>query len=57
MNFKSVGFYKLQSIELLNDKYNDLLKDISSVEVQTSKALDTCLELKISSFIYWGSEF
>lgn len=56
INFKIMEINKLNSIQLININCIAYVRNINIVEVQTSKGFNTCLELKISNLLYWGSE-
>jgi len=56
INFKLMEVNKLNSIQLININCIAYFNNTNIIEVQTSKGFNTCLELKISNLLYWGSE-
>jgi hypothetical protein len=47
---------KLKPIKLLNKDLVKLLHDHSLIEIQSFRAITTCIELEISNLVFWGSE-
>jgi len=56
VKFELIELDKLKPLQLLNKDLLKLFTNYSLVEIQTFKAITTCIELDISNIVFWGSE-
>lgn len=56
INFKIIEINKLNSMQSINLDCITYFRTINIIEIQTSTGFNSCLELKISNLLYWGSE-